>query len=71
MEYLGENLDKARKEPNFLTPLINFKFLVIWRVYVRTFKGTVKEKWKGVQAETWESQELNDTYKTYLMFLSR
>ena len=27
------------------------------------FKGTIKEKWKGVQAETWESQELIDTYK--------
>ena len=27
------------------------------------FKGTKKEKWKGVQAETWESQELIETYK--------
>ena len=38
-----------------------------------SLKGTVKEKWKGVKDKTWESQELNDTYKTsiYLMFLSR
>ena len=26
------------------------------------FKGTGKEKWKGVKDETWESQALNDTY---------
>ena len=30
----------------------------------RDFKGTVKEKWKGVLAETWKSHEFNDTYET-------
>ena len=29
-----------------------------------SLKGTVKEKWKGVYDETWESQALNDTYRT-------
>ena len=32
--------------------------------YLFLIKGTVKEKWKGVMAETWESQVFNDTYKT-------
>ena len=30
----------------------------------KKLKGTVKEKCKGVLYETWESQELNDTFKT-------
>ena len=27
-------------------------------------KGNVKEKWKGLEAETWESQKLIETYKS-------
>ena len=38
-------------------------------VYLSTFvqilvKWIVSGKWRGVYDETWESQELNDTYKT-------
>ena len=44
-----------------------------FKKYSKNFmlKWTVKEKWKGVKNETWESQELNYTYKTSIMFLSR
>ena len=41
-------------------PVLPGDFVII----VNLLKGTVKEKWKGVQAETWESQELNDTHET-------
>jgi len=34
----------------------------IFNAYRR--KGTVKEKWKWVKGEAWESQVLNDTYRT-------
>ena len=34
---------------------------------LQLIKGTVKEKWKGVTDETWESQVLKDTYKTSIL----
>ena len=44
-----------------------FAWSVTWNYDCSPLKGPVKEKWK---TETWESQELNDTY-IYLIFLSR
>ena len=37
--------------------------LSAYKTNVKYLKGTVKEKWKGVYDETWESQALNNTYK--------
>ena len=41
-----------------------FQKLVLILITIILLKGTVKEKLKGVKDATWESQALNDTYKT-------
>ena len=44
------------------------KICGLW-IKIIIVKGTVKEKWKGVQAETWESQELIETYKRFVVLI--